>query len=120
MSCDLNISVSYQVSWLMSSKKGVKFYILEADANLAIGVVWANHGDHAEIFMLDGLNELKDLVVSRDENIAFLEVSLILNFHVYNIAYKPRKVKKSFQLFSCTIQLQLCCKVGTESVFIIA
>ena len=83
----------------------MKFYILEADANIAIGIVWANHSDHAEIFMLDGLNELKDLVVSRDENVAFLKVSLILNFHAYNIAQKPRKVKKNFQLLYCTIPL---------------
>ena len=42
-----------------------------------------------------------------------------LNFHIYNIAHKPRKVKKNFQLFSCTILLRLCCEVGTESVLII-
>ena len=30
-----------------------------------------------------------------------------LNFHVYNIAHKPRKVKKNFQLFFCTIRLRL-------------
>ena len=42
----------------------MKLYILETDANLAIGAVWSNHCDHAEIFMLDCLNELKDFVVS--------------------------------------------------------
>ena len=45
-------------------KERVKLYILEADANLAIGAVWANHSDSAEIFMLDCFDELEDFVVS--------------------------------------------------------
>ena len=45
-------------------KERVELYILEADANLAIGAVWANHGDSAEVFMLDCFDELKDFVVS--------------------------------------------------------
>ena len=42
----------------------MKFYILKADANLAIGAVWANHCDSAKRVVLGGLNELKDFVVS--------------------------------------------------------
>ena len=48
----------------MSSKKWMKFYILEADANLAVRAVWANHGDSAKRVVLGGLNELKDFIVS--------------------------------------------------------
>ena len=42
----------------------MKFYILKADANLAISAVWANHCDCAKRIMLGGLNELKHFVVS--------------------------------------------------------
>ena len=42
----------------------VKFNILEADANLAVGAVWANHSYRAKRVVLGGLNELKDFVVS--------------------------------------------------------
>ena len=34
-----------------------------------------------------------------------------LNFHMYNIAHKPPKVKKNFQLFSCLILLRTDCIV---------
>lgn len=42
----------------------MQFDILKTDSNLAIGAVWANHGNHAKLFMLDCLNELKDFVIS--------------------------------------------------------
>ena len=42
----------------------MKLYILEADANLAIGAVWANHCDSAKRVMLDCLDELEDFIVS--------------------------------------------------------
>ena len=45
-------------------KERVKFHILKADADFAVGSVWANHCDSAESLMLGGLNELKDFVVS--------------------------------------------------------
>ena len=60
----------------------MKLYIAEANANLAIGAVWANHCDSAKLIVLGGLNELKDFAVLGKEDIAFLEVSLILN-HVF-------------------------------------
>tara|TARA_Y100000356_G_scaffold107667_1_gene93808 strand:- start:469 stop:597 length:129 start_codon:yes stop_codon:yes gene_type:complete len=41
----------------------VKFYIAEANANLSVGAVWANHSDSAKRVVLGGLNELKDFVV---------------------------------------------------------
>lgn len=53
----------------------MKFYILEADANLPVRAVWANHGDGAKRVVLGGLNELKDFVVSRDKDIALFEFS---------------------------------------------
>ena len=62
----------------------MKLHIAEANANLAIGAVWANHSDNAKRVVLGSLNELEDLVVPREENIAFLEVSFILN-HIYNL-----------------------------------
>ena len=76
----------------------MKFHIAEANANLAIGAVWANHSDSAKLRVLGSLNELKDLVVPREENIAFLEVSFILN-HIYNLTNFFVKVKNFFQLF---------------------
>ena len=42
----------------------MKFNILEADANLAVGAVWANHSYCAKRIVLGSLNELKDFVVS--------------------------------------------------------
>tara|TARA_Y100000361_G_C10898774_1_gene207934 strand:- start:57 stop:242 length:186 start_codon:yes stop_codon:yes gene_type:complete len=57
----------------------MKFHIAEANANLAIGTIWANHCDSAKLIVLGGLNELKDFAVSREKNIAFLEVSFIFN-----------------------------------------
>ena len=71
-------------------KERMKLYIAEANANLAIGAVWANHSDNAKRVVLGSLDELKDLVVPREENIAFLEVSFILN-HVYTISEKAQK-----------------------------
>ena len=68
----------------------MQFDILKTDSNLAIGAVWANQSNHAKLFMLDCLNELKDFVVSWEKNIAFFEVSLILN-HTYTVAYKTQK-----------------------------
>jgi len=41
----------------------VKFYIAEANANLTIGAVWANHSDTAKRIVLGGLDKLKDFVV---------------------------------------------------------
>ena len=41
----------------------MNFHILEADANLAIGAVWTNHGDSAKRIMLGGLDELEDFAV---------------------------------------------------------
>ena len=65
-------------------EEGVKFYITEADANLAIGAVWSNHCYGAKGVMLGSLNELKDFIVSWDENVAFLEFSFII-CHMYRI-----------------------------------
>ena len=45
-------------------KKRMELDILEADANLSVGAVWANPSDSAKRVMLGGLNELKDFVVS--------------------------------------------------------
>ena len=59
----------------------MKFYILEADANLAVRAVWANHGDSAKRVVLGGLNELKDFIVSWDKDIAFFEFC----FHKYKV-----------------------------------
>ena len=42
----------------------MQFDILKTDSNLAIGAVWANHSNHAKLFMLDCLNELKDFIIS--------------------------------------------------------
>ena len=42
----------------------MKLYIAKANANLAIGAVWANHCDSTKRVMLDCLNELKDFIVS--------------------------------------------------------
>jgi hypothetical protein len=42
----------------------VKLHIAEANANLAIGAVWANHSDNTKRVVLGSLNELKDLIVS--------------------------------------------------------
>ena len=42
----------------------VKLHIAEANANLAIGAVWANHCDSAKRVVLSGLNELEDFIVS--------------------------------------------------------
>jgi hypothetical protein len=55
----------------------VKLHILKTDANLAVGAVWTNHGDSSKLFMLGGLDELKDFVISRDEHIAFFEFVFI-------------------------------------------
>jgi len=51
--------------------------ILKADAHLAISSVWANHGDSSKLFMLGGLDELKDFIISRDEHITFFEFVFI-------------------------------------------
>ena len=64
----------------------MKLYIAEANANLAIGAVWSNHCDSAKRVVLGSLDELKDFAVSREKDIAFLEVSLILN-HIYIMTY---------------------------------
>jgi hypothetical protein len=62
--------------------------ILKADAHLAIGSVWANHSDSAEVFMLGGLDELKDFIISRDEHIAFFKfvfiwhIILVLSYYI--------------------------------------
>jgi len=63
-------------------KKRMELDILEADANLSVGAVWANHSDSAKRVMLGGLNELKDFVVSWDENITFLELSCIIHMYI--------------------------------------
>ena len=47
-------------------EKGVKFYIAETNANLAIGAVWANHSDNAKRVVLGSLDKLKDFFVSWD------------------------------------------------------
>ena len=75
----------------------MQFHIAEPNSNLAIGAVWSNHSDGTKLIVLGGLNELKDFIVSWDENIAFLEVSFILN-HTYKVAQKCRKVKLFFHL----------------------
>ncbi len=63
----------------------MKLYLAEANANLAIGAVWANHCDSAKRVVLGGLNELKDFIVSWDKDIALTEcISFILN-HMYNV-----------------------------------
>ena len=56
--------------------------ILETDAHFAVGSVWANHCDSAKRVVLGSLDKLKDFAVLGKEDIAFLEVSLILN-HVF-------------------------------------
>jgi hypothetical protein len=58
-------------------KERVKLHILKTDANLAVGAVWTNHGDSSKLFMLGGLDELKDFIISRDEHIAFFEFVFI-------------------------------------------
>ena len=57
----------------------MQFHIAEPNSNLAIGAVWSNHSDSTKLIVLGGLNELKDFAVSREKNIAFLEVSFIFN-----------------------------------------
>ena len=63
-------------------EKGMKFDILEADAYLSVRAVWANHCDSAKRGVLGGLNELKDFAIARDENVAFLEFSLISHMSI--------------------------------------
>ena len=58
-------------------KERVKLHILKTDADLAVSAVWANHGDSSKLFMLGGLDELKDFIISRDEHIAFFEFVFI-------------------------------------------
>lgn len=53
--------------------------ILEADANLSVGSVWANHSDSPKRVVLGGLNELKDFAVSRKEDIALFEFGFIIH-----------------------------------------
>ena len=57
----------------------MQFHIAEPNANLAIGAVWTNHCDSAKRVVLGGLDKLKDFAILGEENIAFLEVSFILN-----------------------------------------
>ncbi len=57
----------------------MKLHIAEANANLAIGAVWANHCDSAKLIVLGSLDKLKDFAVSREKDIAFLEVSFVFN-----------------------------------------
>jgi len=57
----------------------MKLHIAEPNSNLAIGAVWANHCDSAKLIVLGSLDKLKDFAVLGKEDIAFLEVSLILN-----------------------------------------
>jgi len=52
--------------------------ILEADANLSVCAVWANHCDSTERIMFGGLNKLKDFAVSRKKDIALFE----FGFHI--------------------------------------
>ena len=61
----------------------MKFDIFKTDAHLAIGAVWANHCDSTKRGVLGGLNELEDLPIARDENVAFLEFVSV--FHMYRI-----------------------------------
>ena len=63
-------------------KERMELYIAEPNANLAVSAVWANHSDSAKRIVLGSLDKLKDFAISREKNIAFLEVSLILN-HVF-------------------------------------
>lgn len=82
----------------------MKLHIAEPNANLAIGAVWSNHSDSSKLIVLGSLDKLKDFAISREKNIAFLEVSLILN-HVYNIKHFCPNCKKNLQLNSYTILL---------------
>ena len=82
----------------------MELHIAEPNANLAIGAVWANHSDSSKLIVLGSLDKLKDFAISREKNIAFLEVSLILN-HVYNIKHFCPNCKKNLQLNSYTILL---------------
>ena len=83
----------------------MQFHIAEPNANLAIGAVWSNHSDSTKLIVLGGLDKLKDFAVSREKNIAFLEVSLILN-HMYNIPHKHPFVKSKILAKICTILLR--------------
>ena len=63
-------------------KKWVNYDILKTDANFAIGSVWANHCDSAEIFMLGGLDKLEDLSIARKKDIALCEFCFICLCHI--------------------------------------
>ena len=82
----------------------MKLHIAEPNANLAIGAVWSNHSDSSKLIVLGSLDKLKDFAISREKNIAFLVMSLILN-HVYNIKHFCPNCKKNLQLNSYTILL---------------
>ena len=82
----------------------MELHIAEPNANLAIGAVWSNHSDSSKLIVLGSLDKLKDFAISREKNIAFLVMSLILN-HVYNIKHFCPNCKKNLQLNSYTILL---------------
>ena len=53
----------------------MKFDILETDTDLSVCVVDANLGNLAEFGMVESSLELKNFVVTRDQNISFFECS---------------------------------------------
>ena len=76
----------------------MKLYIAEPNSNLAIGAVWANHCDSAKRVVLGSLDKLKDFAVLREEDIAFLEVSLILNHDIILLNFSLNCKQKLFTI----------------------
>ena len=60
----------------------MKLHIAKPNSDLAIGAEWANHCDSSKRVVLGSLDKLKDFAVLGEENIAFLEVSFILNHFI--------------------------------------
>lgn len=56
-------------------KKWMKFDIFETDADLSVRVVNSNLGNLAEFGMVESSLELKNLVITRDQNISFFVCS---------------------------------------------
>ena len=53
----------------------MKFDILETDTDFSVCVVDANLGNLAEFGMVESSLELKNFVITRDQNISFFECS---------------------------------------------
>lgn len=60
----------------------MNFDIFKTNTNFAIGSVRTNHCDSSEIFMLGSLDELENLSITRDKDIALIEFFIICLNHI--------------------------------------